>query len=194
MANFDMRCMTMPHQMDAFKMAKEMAASKRAVAAAIGVSTVIGVTASWMIALMIWHHYGAEVGTERWRTGQGRLPFDSLVTLMHNPSGPDVAGLHGMLLGFVMMTALMVLRTQVAWWPFHPFGYAIANTATMDAVWLPFLIAWLLKVCALRYGGSKFYKASTVFFLGLIAGDLVGGGLFTAVACFTNLSAYPVNW
>jgi hypothetical protein len=193
-ANFDMRCMAMPHQMDAFKMANEVGASRRSIAAAIGVSTVLGVIASWAIALTIWHHYGAEVGTDQWRTSQGRVPFDSLVTLMRNPSGPDVPGLHGLVLGFVVMAALMVLRTQFVWWPFHPFGYAIANTTTMDSTWMPFFLAWLFKICALRYGGGKFYKASTPFFLGLIAGDLLGGGIFTAVACFSNVSAYPVNW
>jgi len=193
-ANFDMRCMAMPHQMDAFKMANEVGASRRSIALAVAVSTVIGVVASWCIALIIWHHFGAEVGTDKWRTSQGRVPFDSLVTILRNPSGPDTAGLHGLVVGFLVMTALMVSRTQVPWWPFHPFGYAIANTSTMDSIWMPFFLAWLFKICALRYGGSKFYRGSTPFFLGLIAGDLIGGGMFTAVACFSNASAYPVNW
>jgi len=193
-ANFDMRCMAMPHQMDAFKMANDVGVSRRQVACAVAVSTVLGVIASWCIALTIWHHFGAEVGTDKWRTGQGRVPFDSLVTLLRNPSGPDTAGLHGLVVGFVVMAGLMICRTQLAWWPFHPFGYAIANTATMDSTWMPFFLAWLFKVCALRYGGSKFYKGSTPFFLGLIAGDLLGGGLFTAAACFSDISAYPINW
>jgi hypothetical protein len=80
------------------------------------------------------------------------------------------------------------------WWPLHPFGYALANTYTMESVWLPFFIAWLFKVTALRYGGGSFYRASIPFFLGLIAGDLFGGGLCTLVACFSQVSAYPINW
>ena len=40
----------------------------------------IGLTASFIIALMIWHAYAAEAKTDAWRTSQVRVPFDNLVT------------------------------------------------------------------------------------------------------------------
>ncbi len=102
-------------------------------------------------------------------TGQGRLPFTNLVSLLRNPSAPDGPGIGALGFGFLVTTLLMVLRTRFVWWPFHPVGYAIANTNTMTTTWLP-------------------------FFLGLIAGDLVGGGLFTAVGAFTGINIYLINW
>lgn len=193
-ANFDLRCMTMPHQMDAFKMAAEVRLSSRPLVLAIAVSTVIGLFASFLIALSLWHGFGAEGGTEPWRTAQGRVPFDNLVDVLRNRTGPDKTGILGLICGFGITTALMLLRTQFIWWPLHPVGYAIANTDTMTATWLPFFLAWLFKSLALRYGGAGFYRTSLPFFLGLIAGDILGGGIFDAIGAVTGINVYPVNW
>jgi hypothetical protein len=193
-ANFDLRCMAMPHQLDAFKMAQEVGAGRRSLVFAVALSTVIGLTLSFLIALAIWHGYGAEARTEPWRTGQGRVPFTNLVNLLRNPAPPDGPGIGALGFGFLVTTLLMALRTRLVWWPFHPVGYAIANTNTMTATWVPFFLAWLFKILALRYGGARFYRASLPFFLGLIAGDLIGGGFFTALGAFTGINVYPINW
>ena len=193
-ANFDMRCMAMPHQLDVFKMADTVGASRRRLFGAICIGTVIGLTASFMIALTLWHGYGAEAKTDAWRTSQGRVPFDNLVSLLRNPVAPDVRGIAAIGFGFVVTAALMLLRTRFLWWPFHPVGYAIANTNTMSSTWLPFFIAWLLKLLILRYGGAALYRRSIPFFLGLIAGDLFGGGLTTLIGAITGINVYPINW
>lgn len=193
-ANFDLRCIPMPHQMDAFKMASEMHLPPRPLVLAIAVSTAIGLSASFLIALMLWHGFGAEGGTEPWRTAQGRVPFDNLVDVLRNRAGPDKLGITALGTGFAVTAALMGLRTQFLWWPLHPVGYAIANTETMTATWLPFLLAWLFKSLALRYGGAGFYRRSVPFFLGLIAGDILGGGFFDALGAVSGINVYPVNW
>jgi hypothetical protein len=192
--SFDMRCMPMPHQFDAMKMADTVGASRRRLFGAICIGTVIGLTASFMIALMIWHGFGAEAKTDSWRTSQGRVPFDNLLSLLRNPAPPDGRGIAAMGFGFAVTAALMLLRTRFVWWPLHPVGYAVANTQTMSQTWMPFLIAWLLKVLFLRYGGAAFYRKSMPFFLGLIAGDLLGGGLTTVIGAFTGINVYPINW
>ncbi|MBV9848802.1 MAG: hypothetical protein JO250_03855 [Armatimonadetes bacterium] len=194
LANGDLRCITMPHQLEAFKMAQEVGASRRALTKAIVLATVLGLSVSFFIALSFWHGYGAEVRTEPWRTSQGRVPFDSLVYLIRNRPSPDGPGMGAVGFGFLLTAALTYLRTRFVWWPLHPIGYAIANTYTMSATWLPFLLAWLFKSLALRYGGSRFYRLSQPFFLGLIAGDLFGGGFFTALGALTGINVYPINW
>ncbi len=193
-ANFDLRCITMPHQMDAFKMASEVRLSRRPLVLAIAVSTVIGLSASFLIALTLWHGFGAEGGTDPWRTAQGRVPFDNLVDILRNRTGPDQTGILALATGFAITAALMLLRTHFIWWPLHPVGYAIANTGTMTSTWMPFFLAWLFKSLALRYGGAGFYRKSLPFFLGLIAGDILGGGFFDALGAVTGINVYPVNW
>ena len=192
--NFDMRCMVMPHQFDAMKMADSFEMSRRKLLGAICVGTVLGLTASFVIALSLWHGFGAEAKADAWRTSQGRVPFDNLVALLRNPVAPDGRGIGAVAFGFAVTAALMLLRSYVPWWPFHPVGYAIANTNTMNSTWLPFFIAWLLKTLVLRYGGSRLYRLSLPFFLGLIAGDLLGGGLTTAIGAWTGINVYPINW
>lgn len=193
-ANFDMRCMVMPHQFDAMKMADSVGASRRRLFGAICVGTVFGLTISFMIALMIWHGFGAEAKTDAWRTSQGRVPFDNLVSLLRNPVAPDPRGIGGVIFGFLFTAFLIGMRSYFMWWPLHPVGYAIANTNTMTSTWLPFFIAWLTKLLVLRYGGARLYRTLLPFFLGLIAGDLLGGGLTTAIGAFTGINVYPINW
>ncbi len=192
--NFDMRCMPMPHHFDAFKMADAVGVSRRRLFGAICFGTVLGLIASFAIALTLWHAYGAEAKAEPWRTSQGRVPFDNLAALLRNPVKPDIFALGGIATGFLITTGLILMRTYFVWWPLHPVGYAIANTGTMQNTWLPFFIAWLLKVLVLRYGGQPMYKMFIPFFLGLIAGDLLGGGFTTLFGAFTGISVYPINW
>jgi hypothetical protein len=192
--NADMRCMAMPHQFDAFKMADSVGASRRRLFGAICVGTVFGLTASFCIALTVWHHFGAEAKTDAWRTFQGRVPFDSLVAMLRNPVAPDWRGVGAVAFGFAVTAALMLLRTYFVWWPLHPIGYALANTNTMSSTWVPFLLAWLVKSLVLRYGGARMYRQLLPFFLGLIAGDLLGGGLTTLIGAFTGINVYPINW
>jgi hypothetical protein len=88
----------------------------------------------------------------------------------------------------------MLLRTRFTWWTLHPVGYAMANTSTMNQVWMPFFIAWILKVFVLRYGGMRLYRLSLPFFYGVIVGDFLAGGLTTLLGCFTGINVYPINW
>jgi hypothetical protein len=194
LANNDLRCITMPHQLEAFKMAQSAGAGLRSTAKAIAIATTIGLVVSFCIALTFWHKFGAEVGTDFWRTSQGRVPFDNLADLLSNKPTPDFPGIGGVLFGFVVTAALMSLRTRFLWWPLHPVGYVIANTYTMQTTWMPFFFAWLIKTLMIRYGGAKGYRMSQPFFLGLIAGDLIGGGFFTALGAFTGINVYPINW
>lgn len=194
LANFDLRCIAMPHQLEAFKMAQELNVSRRKLAWGIIIAAVIGIVVSFFITLSVWHAYGAEARTESWRTLQGRFAFDTLSDTLRTRTSMDVPGLGAVGFGIAVTALLSFLRTRFVWWPFHPVGYAIAQTSTMDAVWMPFFIAWLIKTLTLRYGGAKFYRQSQPFFLGLIAGDLIGGGLFTAIGALTGINVYPINW
>ena len=64
---------------------------------------------------------------------------------MDNPRAPDSTFVGGMSIGLVMVALLGLARQRLAGWPLHPLGYAMANTNSMDYMWMPFLIAWALK-------------------------------------------------
>ncbi len=193
-SSFDMRCIPMPHQLDGFKMAGETGLSPRRLApamiVALGFALVIGLWGG----LFIWYRYGALAELDAWRTSMGRQPFDRLASYLSSPLEADRYGSAAALGGLAFTVFLAVMRTKFLWWPFHPVGYALANTGTMRTMWLPFLIAWLIKSSVLRYGGPAWYRRLLPFFLGLVIGDFVNGGLWTLIGCLYDMRVYPINW
>lgn len=193
-ASFDLRCLSIPNQFDAYKMADALKVNKRRLTLALILSIVCGVAISFAIALMIWYGYGAGAKTDSWRTSMGKVPFDQLSDTLKTPLKIDRAGTVAVLGGFGVTAALMLLRMRFTWWVLHPVGYAMANTPTMNQVWLPFFLAWLFKTLCLRYGGLRAYRRSLPFVYGVIMGDFLAGGLTTLLGCFTGINVYPINW
>lgn len=190
----DFRGIAMPHQLDGLKMAHASRTRARDVILAMLLSVAISVSISFLIALALWNEYGALAKVNAWRSYQGRNAFVLLENILRNPKPTDWGGMGGVAVGVGITALLMFLRTQYTWWPFHPVGYAMANTWTMSYAWMPFLIAWLCKVIINRFGGLRLYRKALPIFYGLIAGDFLYGGLWTLVACFTEINAYPANW
>ena len=44
-------------------------------------------------------------------------------------------------------------------------------------IWFSFLVVWMLKSLALRYGGMAFYRRLVPFFLGLALGHFAVAGI-----------------
>ena len=193
-ASFDLRCLSMPNQFDAYKMADALGVHKRRLTIALIIAVVLGLVISFSIALMIWYANGAGAKTDAWRTSMGSMPFDQLSDVLKTPLKPDLSGTLAAISGFLITAALMALRAWFTWWPLHPVGYAMANTNTMNQVWLPFFIAWAVKSLVLRYGGMRLYKQSLPFFYGMILGDFLAGGLTTLAGCFFGINVYATNW
>jgi hypothetical protein len=154
----------------------------------------IGVTISFITALGIWTKFGALAKAEPWRSLNGKNAFILLENTLRNPVPIDWHGMGGVGVGLVVTLALMFFRTCYIWWPFHPVGYAMANTSTMGYSWMPFFIAWLAKVILTRLGGLGLYRRALPIFMGMIVGDFLHGGFYTLLACFTNINVYPANW
>ena len=194
-SSYDLRCLAMPHQLDGFKLADECnLPTGRLVAAMVG-ALALALGVAFTSGLWIWYRFGALAKLDNWRTLSGRRPFEQLQSYVQNRTGPDWHGDAFMLVGAALTTLLMTLRTKFLWWPLHPVGYALANTYTMDKVWVPFTIAWILKAGVLRYGGPKLYQKLLPLFVGLIAGDLFNGGFWTLVGClYSRWHVYPMNW
>ncbi len=194
-SSYDLRCLAMPHQLDGFKLADERDLPVAKLSAAMSGALAVALGVAFTSGLWIWYRYGALAKLDNWRTLNGRRPFEQLQSYLQMPTGPDWHGNAFMLVGGAFTALLMVLRTKFLWWPLHPVGYAMANTYTMDKVWVPFLIAWAVKAAVLRYGGPKLYQKLLPLFLGLIAGDLFNGGFWTVVGClYSRWHVYPMNW
>lgn len=194
-ASFDLRCVSMPHQLDAFKMAEARKIDRPSLTASLVAALVVGIPVAFWGALIVWHRVGALAKGDTWRTMMGKAPFDQLQGYLQAPQGADLLGLLFVAGGLIVTVALFALRTNLAAWPLHPVGYAVANTASMRNQWFPFVLAWAVKSSILRYGGPRLYRQVLPLFFGLVVGDFVNGGFYTLIACFVDkMHVYPINW
>ncbi len=194
-SSFDLRCVSMPHQLDAYKMAQARDISRPAMTWSLVVALAVGIPVAFWGALVVWHHVGALAKGDTWRTMMGKTPFDQLQGYLQAPQGADLLGLLFVAGGLLVTVGLFCLRTNLTAWPLHPVGYAVANTASMRNQWFPFVLAWALKSAVLRYGGPRLYRQMLPLFFGLVVGDFINGGFYTLLACFIDkMQVYPINW
>jgi hypothetical protein len=101
--------------------------------------------------------------------------YNRLNGWLQSPSPPNALANGAMGVGFAFCSLLMLARIKFPWWPFHPIGYAISGSWSMNLVWVPLLIAWVVKGALMRYGGVRLYRQAMPFFLGLILGQMLVG-------------------
>jgi len=191
---FDMRCVSMPHQLDGFRMGMAAGIPLRQLAWAMLVAIALAITVAFWSGLGVWYALGAEAKTDLWRTQMGEQPFIQLHSLLASPRHLDFGAMAFDLVGLAVACWLTLARTRLPWFPLHPVGYAMANTFAYRQTPVPFFLAWLTKSAVLRYGGIRLYRRSLPFFLGLILGDMVNGAFYTLLAAVVHMNVYPVNW
>ena len=81
-----------------------------------------------------------------WRTGQGHYGFEELQGWLNNPKPMDSGRITASVVGVGIVLLLGFLRTRFNWWPLHPIGYAIGRTDSMNWLWFPVLLGWLVKI------------------------------------------------
>ncbi len=194
-SSFDLRCLSMPHQLDAFKMGELTGTSTRTLLMSMLIAIVFGLFVSFYIALSIWYRFGGGAKCDSWRSITiPQSTFNSLASWIQTPLPTNWHAISFLIGGMLFTFFLYFMKTRFLWWVFNPIGYALANTFTMTWIWLPFFIAWLLKWFIIKYGGMKLYRRAMPFFLGLILGDFLGGGFWTLLGCFIKINVYPINW
>ncbi len=175
----DYRDTPLVHLLAGLKMREEAQVPRAGLLAAVAAALVVGLISALWTHLQIYYGFGAATAKVRgWYTAVGQSPYRRLASWASYPQPTDWVGLGGSLSGAAMALVLGALRQRIPGWPFHPIGYAIANTPSMDYLWMPFLVAWLLKLLVLRYGSINLYRKLVPLFLGAILGDLVAPALW----------------
>jgi hypothetical protein len=194
MTTYDLRCLSMPHQLDGLRMASTTGVRMRRLLPAMLAAIVVVIAVGFWAGLAIWYRLGAAAKTDWWRTEMGEMPFLSLSNYLQSPPVPDWGGISFTAVGLAVTCLLAFMRARYVWWPFHPVGYAMANTELWGQLPVPFFVAWATKSLMLRYGGMRLYRQSLPFFLGLIVGDLAGGAFYTLLGGVIHMNVYPINW
>lgn len=106
-------------------------------------------------------------------------------------SRPNWAEIIAMFVGSGFTFALYIVRGLGINMPLHPIAYLLTVGTTLPRFWLPMLIAWIIKLTVLRYGGLALYRRVLPFFFGLIVGQFVIGvgwfilGMILGIRTFT---------
>jgi hypothetical protein len=193
--DWDFRCTAMPHQMEALKIGASAGLSTGAMVKAVLLAIVVATIVSPLALLTIYYHFGAESArVEQYRTQWASMPLGLLGTWGSSTASVGWNEIAGGAAGAVTVAALTALHGRWLWWPFHPVGYALSCTFTLEWLWCPLFVVWLCKSLALRYGGIRLYRKGIPFAVGLILGDYVVAMLWAMIGLAAGRQMYSIFW
>ena len=105
------------------------------------------------------------------------------------PAGVYWKGMGFVGIGAVAMMIFTWMKGRFLWWPLHPIGFPIMGTRVTNAIWFSVMIAWLIKVLVLKYGGTPLFRRSRHFFLGMVLGSVGVTGTWLVIDFFPDRSA-----
>ena len=185
------RSFAMTSAANSLKLGEGFGGSKRPLFWTMLLAMAVGLVSSMWVVMELGYSYGAL--NLKIPGGKHGL-YDYAAGLIRTPSEPHLWGWINTGIGAGVMLLLMLARWYYVWWPLHPLGYPIGPTGIMDHLWFDMFLAWLIKVSVLRYGGVALYRKTRPFFMGMIAGHIVPGGLFLFVDHFTGMVGNVIFW
>ena len=185
------RSFAMTSAANILKLGEGFGGSKRPLFWTMLLAMAVGMVSAMWVVMELGYSYGAL----NLKIPGGKHGFyDYAASLIRTPSEPHLWGWINTGIGAGVMLLLMLARWYYVWWPLHPLGYPIGPTGIMDHLWFDMFLAWLIKVSVLRYGGVALYRKTRPFFMGMIAGHIVPGGLFLFVDHFTGMVGNVIFW
>jgi hypothetical protein len=151
------------------------------------------VSSIWMLLRLAYIHGGTNGNS--WFFGAGaRAPYNYIISFLMHPTEINWAGWGVKGVGAATMGLLMFMRARFLWWPFHPIGFAIGPIWIIDQIWFTVFLAWLIKLCVLKYGGLKHYRYFRPLFLGLILGQFTCNGFWIILDALTGHRGNQIFW
>lgn len=178
-----------PVAIEGLKAARQINASQKTMFWGMMLAAVVGTIAVFWAYLHMAYQFGTQA---KWNQGSGFAweAYNRLNGWLQTPQPPNAIANGAMGVGFLFCSLLMIARIKFPWWPFHPIGYAISSSWSINLVWLPLLIAWVLKGLILRYGGVRLYRQAMPFFIGILLGQMIVGTLWHLICIYLETMPY----
>lgn len=169
------------------RMLHGLAQSRRRILVMMGLAMVIGLVGGVGMIIVLSYKYGANNYHGSW-AWFAREPFRFAGNLALNPTGPNWDGWLWNGIGAIVMVGLTWARHHLLWWPLHPIGFLASGTWILNSIWFSIFVAWLVKSVVLHFMGSNGYRATRMFFLGMVLGQFVSGGFWMVLDGFTGMT------
>jgi hypothetical protein len=182
----DLRATVMPSFVQGLKIADEVKLSKRWMLIALWLAIVASLPVTYLRSLQVFYRYGG-VNCDPWfATWSGLAGWHPLARWLAAPQPASGWLALSMATGAGVLWGVSMLRQRYLWFPLHPVGFIMMQTYPMHTMWLSVLIAWVLKVTLLRYGGASGLRKTVPLFLGVAFGDIVMMIFWLVVASMTG--------
>ncbi|MEI6513156.1 MAG: DUF6785 family protein [bacterium] len=186
----------MPFQLEGFKMAERTHGRYKPLLWAMLIATVFGALFGFWAELDQCYRHGAATpawfngadiaryfGDSAWGRMEGWIKTPAPSDLQRNTSAAIFGGIASTLL-------LCGIRLKLPWFPLHPAGYAVSGGWSIGLLWFPLMMAWLVKLTILRYGGLKAYQKALPLFLGIIVGECVMASFWVLTGIIFHIPTY----
>jgi hypothetical protein len=183
----DLRESLMPSLVHAAKVG-EPVSRKRLYFAGICLTLALGLGASFLAFLALAHKVGVRDLQADWEVSSVLRVYEDAQRLLDAPSAPNPWIMAFACAGAVVMLGLILCFQRFYWWPLHPVGYLTMYSSSMRILWFSFLVGWACNQLTLRYGGTLLFGKVRMFFIGLILGDFLMGGVFAVVGLWLGQS------
>jgi hypothetical protein len=188
----DFRAHALPTYSEMLVLADASRIPRKPFLVSLGIASLLSIFASLWIALDVYYRHGASSAiTDQWRTYQGRLAFDILRSQLDGLAPqPGASQLLAAGWGAVFVLLLQAARHHFLWFPLHPGGFVMAQSGALEWMWVPIVIAGLVKAAILKAGGLRLYEKAVPFFIGLIVGDYAICGVMAFASWLFHIPLY----
>jgi hypothetical protein len=191
--NGDLLVFMMAPVANGIRLFRDMSQTKRWLVWSMAGAMAVALLGSIYTTLVLGYKFGALNLHRQYFNGFANMPFNLATRLIENPTGPHWPGWGWTGLGAAIMGGLMYTRHHLMWWPLQPIGYVASGTWIMDNVWFSIFLAWVIKTVVLRLTGPPGYRATRWFFLGIVLGQIVSGGLWLIIDGFTGVKGHRIR-
>jgi hypothetical protein len=179
----------MPHQLEAFKLARQTNTPTRWWWSVMLLAAVLGLLACSYAVLDLGSSHGNNAGF-------APEAYRRLQSWISHPQPPHLAASGFMSFGFLFTLFLLSMKRHFLWWPFHPLGYAVTQGDwAITYIWFSIFVSWSIKVILLDYRGLRSHRQATPIFMGLILGDFIMGVTWGLIGLSTGITTCQFkNW
>jgi len=166
------------YQIESMALARRAGIPAARMAMALLLAVILGVLVGWYNHLTPYYQHGAaQLRGGIWGDWFAEPEYSAAAHYSSAPLLPDFQRTIAICSGALIVFAVWSMRLKFTGFLLHPLGY-VMTCSYGNLIWSSFLIVWLCKSLALRYGGMQFYRRTIPFFLGLALGHFAVAGIF----------------